>query len=378
MRQTKKLIAFVIFSCFGLSYGAEHDIEAITTIMDASEQQLDSIKLKYTYETFAIDNEGNREFVRGTFARKRSEGYVLLDEMRQIGKTWDSDKEPTGILRSYNGEVTRYFEHEKNDHGYHMAALHKQHNPRLYKSPKNPYYSIWRLNYKQPKFSDLLNDPNGMTKIQGEEVVDGLKTIRVNFKMAEGLMDCHLWLSPEKNYLPIKCIVYHKEYKEGKQRLQEIHWRKFKEFSGGIWYPMNIHLYYRHITVPTIVKIEEMDISPLTKEDFEFQFPAYTHVTDHVTGTSYVTTVPSENASREESPLEPSLSREREEVLHKYLQSSKTSNSEASNAIDAQDLRVSKANRKEEPNGVPYWMIMLAFLFAGVGIILIFVRKSNA
>jgi len=140
-----KLIALVIFLCFGISYGAEYDIKTITTIMDAYEKQMDSIKLKYSYESFAFidkegnhNKEGNRDLVKGTFAQKKSEGYVLLDERKQKGKTWDDDKEANGIARSYNGQITRYLEHEKNAHGYHIAALQKEHNPKLYKTRENP------------------------------------------------------------------------------------------------------------------------------------------------------------------------------------------------------------------------------------------------
>jgi hypothetical protein len=289
MYKKSTLIVLVIFSRFGISYGAEYDIKTITTMMDAYEKQLDSIKLKYSYESFPIDEEGNREFVKGTFAQKKSEGYVLLDEIKQIGKTWDNGKEPDGIVRSYNGKVTRYLEHEKNKHGYHMAALYEEHNPKLYLSIENPYYRVWGNNY-QNKFTDLLNDPNGMARLQGEEIVNGLKTIKINFKGGEGLLDYHLWLLQEKNYLPIKCIIYHKNYKDGKQRLQKIHWSEFKEVSSGIWYPMNIKMYLRDVNEPVTFKIEEMDISPLTKEDFEFEFPALTHVTDHIAGISYLTT----------------------------------------------------------------------------------------
>jgi len=42
MDKMSKLIALVIFSCFGISYGAEYDIKTITTIMDAYEKQIDS------------------------------------------------------------------------------------------------------------------------------------------------------------------------------------------------------------------------------------------------------------------------------------------------------------------------------------------------
>jgi hypothetical protein len=379
MDKISKLTALVIFSCLRISNGAEYDIKTITTIMDACEKQIDSIKLKYRYESPVNDKEGNREFVKGTFAQKKSEGYVLLDEIQQKGKTWDNDKEPEGIVRSYNGKITRYFEHEKNDRGHHMAALYEDHNPKLYKSRGNPYYNIWRPNYKNNTFSDKLNDPNSRAKIQGEELVDGLKTININFKEADGILDCHLWLLPDKNYLPKKLIVYHKKYKEAKHPLVVTHWSEFKEFPGGIWYPMNIKKYIRHLKVPTIFKTEEVDFSPLTKEDFEFKFPAFTHVTDHINGISYVTTTPLEQSGIEQTSLESSLSNEeKEEVLDKYLESGETNNSKDSNVIDSQVKLISQANLKEKSNEVPYWIIMLAFIFVGFGIFFVFTRTKKA
>ena len=383
MGKMNKLIALVIFSCFGISYGAEYDIKTITTIMDAYETQIDSIKLKYSYESFIIldkegkpNKEGTREFVKGSFAQKKSEGYVMLDEIAQKGKTWDNDKDPSGIARSYDGKITRYLEHEKNDHDYHMAALYEEHNPKLYKTRENPYYRVWGINYIH-KFTDLLNDPNGMAKIQGEELVNGLKAIKINFKIREdlGVFDCYLWLLPEKNYLPIKWI----NYKPDGGRLQEMHWSEFKEFAGGIWYPMNIKMYLQHIDNPVTFKIEEMDISPLTKEDFEFKFPAFTHVTDHLAGISYLTTMTMEQSGIEQAPLESSLSnKEKEEVLDKYLESSETTNSKDSDVIDAGVKLISQVNLKEKSTEVPYWTIMLAFIFVGVGIIFVFIRRKKA
>jgi len=374
MDKTIKLIAMVIFSCLGISYGAEYDLKTITTIMDAYEKQLDSIKLKYTC-TYPLDEQGNLEFVKGTFAQKESEGYVLLDEMSQTGKKWDDEKEVEGIARSYNGEVTMYLEHEKNDHDYHMAALYKNHNPKLYKTSENPYYRFYRVNYGA-KLTDLLNDPNQKTKILGEESIDGFKTIKISLNKAESRYIDYVWLLPEKNYLPIKYKITRAT--DGSTYWQ-IYWSEFKEFTGGIWLPGKIELYMEDISEPTTLKVEEMDISPLTKEDFEFKFPAFTHVTDHIAGISYLTTMPMEQSGIEQAPLESSLSsKEKEEVLDKYLEYSETTNSKDSDVIDAGVKLISTANLKEKSNEVPYWTIMLAFVFVGVGIIFVFTRRKKA
>jgi hypothetical protein len=167
-------------------------------------------------------------------------------------------------------------------------------------------------------------------------------------------------------------------------RQQETHWSDFKEFTGGIWYPMNIKMYLRDVNEPVTIKIEEMDISPLTKEDFEFKFPALTHVTDHIIGTSYLTTMPLEQSGIEQTPLESSLSnKEKEEVLDKYIEDS---NIEDSNTDNTEDFNItktdgksgSKPNIEEKTTKVPYWIIMLAFVFVVGAIIFVFTRRKKA
>jgi hypothetical protein len=374
MGKMSKLIALVIFSCFGVSYGAEYDIKMITIIMDAYEKQIDSIKLKYSYERF-LDKEGNREFVRGTFAQKLSEGYVLLDERSQKGRTWDEDRDTIGIARSYNGKITRYLEHEKTKHGYQQAALYENHNPKLYESGENPYYRFYRVNHAA-KLTDLLNDPNAMVNIQGEELVDGFRTIKISLKKKASLFQRYVWLLPEKNYLPIKYKIVRTA--DGSNYWQ-INWSEFKEFAGDIWFPGRMELYFGDINEPTTLKVEEMDISPLTKEDFEFTFPAFTHVTDHIAGTSYLTTIPMEQSGIEQTPLESSLSnKEKEKVLDKYLESSETTNIKDSDAIDADVKPGSKANLKEKSAGVSYWIILLVSILIVPGIICVFTRRQKA
>lgn len=373
MDKTIKLIALVIFSCLGISYGADYDLKTITTIMDAYEKQLDSIKLKYTC-TFPLDEQGNLEIVKGTFAQKESEGYVLLDERKQIGKTWDDNKEVEGIARSYNGEITRYLEHEKNDHDYHMAALYKNHNPKLYKTNENPYYRFYRVN--DGKLSDTLNNPNLKIKILGEESIDGFKTIKISLKEAESRNIDYVWLLPEKNYLPIKYEITRAT--DGSTYWQ-IYWSEFKEFAGGIWAPGRMELSFGDVSGPTTITVDEMDLSPLTKEDFEFKFPAMTHVTDHLIGQSYLTTATMEQSGIEQTPLESSLSNvEREEVLDKYLESSETTNSKDSDVIDEGVKPGSKPNLEGKSTEVPYWTIMLAFIFVGIGILFVFKRRIKA
>ncbi|NQU64226.1 MAG: hypothetical protein HQ517_08090, partial [SAR324 cluster bacterium] len=142
-----KLMVLVILSFSGLSYSSQTDIKTIAAMMDAYEKQIDSIKLKYSYETPVKKRDGNRVLAKGAFAQKQSEGYILLDEISQRGKTWDDDKADSGdLVRSYNGQITRYLEHNKNKSGHYMAALYENHNPKLYLSARNPYHRVWGSN----------------------------------------------------------------------------------------------------------------------------------------------------------------------------------------------------------------------------------------
>ena len=72
MNNICKYFLLVLFSCFNISNGIQYDIKTIATIMDAYEKQLDSIKFKYSYESYLVDKQGNRELLKGTFAQKIS------------------------------------------------------------------------------------------------------------------------------------------------------------------------------------------------------------------------------------------------------------------------------------------------------------------
>ncbi len=197
-------------------------------------------------------------------------------------------------------------------------------------------------------------------------------------KTKDGPSVRYLWLLPEKNYLPIKFIVTHT--KDG-SNFWQLDWSEYKKLADGVWFPGKIENRHEGRRA-SLIKVEEVDISPLTKEDFEFKFPAFTHVTDHIAGVSYLTTMTLEQSGLEQTPLESSLSnKEKEEVLDKYLESSETTNSKDSDVVDADVKLRSKANLKEKSSEVPYWpywTIMVAFICVGVGLIFVFTRRKKA
>lgn len=284
-----KIIALVILSFSGILYGTEHDIKTITAMMDAYEKQLDSIKLKYICK-YPTDEQGIFEMVKGAFAQNKSKGYILLNERRQTGKAWDDNKEAVdgGLIRSYNGQITRYLEHEKNRNGHYMAALYKNHNLKLYKTNGNPYYRFYRVNYVT-KLTYLLSDPNAIVKIQGREIIEDQNAIKISVQKKDTDFDSYIWLLPEKNYLPIR---YKTINNTDGSLFWQMNWSEYKKLNSDIWFPMYIENYFGDVENPTTIRTEEIDISPLTKEDFKFEFPPLTHVTDELLGTSYLTELP--------------------------------------------------------------------------------------
>lgn len=346
-------------------YAQEYDIGTIIAVMDAYEQQVDSVKLTYSCTT-CREPDGSREFTKGVFARKPSDGYVLLNEKRQQGTEWDETKEAEGILRAFDGEITRYFEHHTNKHGYHTGDLRRQHNPQFYTTRENPYLRLWGVNYKT-RFTDLLRDPNAMPTVKRGETIDGFNTLEVAFKSYDGSYDNHLWLLPEKNYLPVK--LHSSRVTDGR-RICDMYWGDYKRFAGNIWHPMEIKLYVRDSEQPTIMRTEEIDFTPLTKQDFQFEFPPNTHVTDHVGGASYLTTPTEEQRHRELDAVADSLTNaEKEKVLDQYVEASKSDGTEDLDGAETGVLSGHVANI-DNTTAIPrYWVIILAFGIVGGGIL---------
>jgi hypothetical protein len=162
-------------------------------------------------------------------------------------------------------------------------------------------------------------------------------------------------------------------------RLQEMHWSDFKECAGGIWYPMNIQMYLRDVEAPVVFRIEEIDTSPLSKQDFEFTFPPFTHVTDHILGTSYLTTPTIEQSGLEDALAEaPVSSEEKEEVLDRYLASSRATHSRGSDVNDAAAVPLSRAALRDRSYRVAYGTIVLVCVLAGTVAIYVFRRRKRA
>jgi len=325
MDKKKYLAVLSIVILTGIARSAEHDVKQIATLMDAYEKQVDSIKVKYTYK-FPSAEQGVYRITKGVFAQKRSEGFILLDEKEQISKAWDDDRESTGYVRSYNGEVTRYFEHETNDHGYHMAAVHKVHNQQLYKTSRNPFFYVYRLNHKLT-IAELLNTPDVSAEIVGEEEVDGVMAVKMSIQRPGSKVTEWLWLLPEKNYLPVRYrapLTF-----EGEDIYWQMDWSDFKESDNGTVFPWKIESRFSDVAEPTIIEVDEVDFSSLTKEDFEFAFPPLTHVTDHVLGTKYLTTptVEMEMSRVKESVAAQSSANndDKEALLDKYVEKGKAS-----------------------------------------------------
>jgi len=281
---------FYLFFICSFTYGLnlEQDVISIAKLMDAYDKRLDSIKLEFSYKSL-LNKDKSRFFIDGSYARKLSEGCELYDHKNYRGPSCDEKKFVSGLASSFDGVNTWYLGHKKNKHGYYMAAISPEYAGRNLKSQENPYYMIWYYTPKH-KFSELLTDPEAQPKIQEEEIVDGLQCIKINFQAGSGFYDCNIWVSPEKNYLPVKFTIYTAENKE---LFFTREWKEFKKLPDGSWFPMRIIITGKDRNNPSEFIVKNIDISPLTREDFRLEFPDFTHVTDHVAGISYVTAEPS-------------------------------------------------------------------------------------
>jgi hypothetical protein len=354
----------------------KYTVESIIKLMNAYEEQLDSFKLEYEYIGYA-DTQGSREFEEGSFARKASEGYVLNDFIKYAGKTYDDKKYVEGIGAAFNGQSTWYLEHEKNKNGYYMGAVFDGLVGNHFKSFNNPHYRIWYFNYKN-KFSDNLANPEGKAKIQKTELIDGVETIQINYKAASGFYDCNIWVSPERNFMPIKYEHYRTDTGELSWTTK---WENFKKLSNGMWYPMRIAMTGKDAANPAVITVKRMDVTPLSKDDFVIKFPEFTHVTDHVAGISYVTTQPTTSSVDFDNINNEAIngnidSRKKESILDMYAGGQAIAKTKQDiNSVHEETLQVAEnqANVNNNRNKALYIglaLLVLSCLVVVVGVII--------
>ena len=147
----------------------------------------------------------------------------------------------------------------------------------------DPVSNIWNLGKKS--LADFIKENKETFQIgQEKEIIDGISTIKLEGSFGDGTFTTKLWISPQRNYLPIKKQIYNT--KDGKL-MSETVLSNLVQLPNGLWFPKSIHFGSPDPNWAIYQENSNISIAPIPKDFFTPDFPTDTDVYDEILGINY-------------------------------------------------------------------------------------------
>jgi len=359
------------------------DINDIADVLEASESQLPDIKIKYTFTYYGSDNGKDMFKVMdfGTYACKKPEGLIMIDKAQNKFDTTGNSNVISDLCASFNGKTTYYLNRKKRTHGIMMANIEPGYTQTLIDEIDNPDWSIWRIG--RTHISDLLKKYSAKIQTVTEENFQDIKTVKLQCDINDNSTGFTLWISPEKDFLPIKYQLFEKE--SGRIFLERTLHDIF-QLDNGRWYPRKIITGEGKYAL--CMTVDEIDTNTIPSEFFTLEFPPNTHVTDHIVGITYMInpTIPGFGIDNDILlSSEKDYPKNAEKVLDSYLKNDVCSPKETTEthesheyqiAYDDSDAKNTEKAEEKHINNKYFYIVAVPLLCVAISIIIFTIKKN--
>lgn len=299
-------IVFAFLQCLLCTFTAiasttSHSVDTIAEGLLAGEAQFTNLRLEYTeYITSGRNwNDPNKpsRTIEAVYAQKSvmtQEGHKRLRYLvRKVYVVDPNTKQSTLVddtLRSFDGEATKilYMKVKSPEpmKGYILAGYDPNHFP---SHDMDPHTKIWYVANK--RLGSILRENKNTFHIENEsELLDGISTVKLVGTISDGKFTMKLWVSPERNFLPLKCQVM----QTGGRLLSETAVYKPVQLPNGMWYPNIVRSPADPPGAPNpayvhTYNISKISIDSIPEDFFRPAFPPNTRVLDDILKVTYTT-----------------------------------------------------------------------------------------
>jgi hypothetical protein len=278
-----------------------YTVDAIAEGLLAAEAQLTDLRLDYAF-THRAWNEpnGSKLVTEATYAHKTSEQIPQrLRYLERITFVVDPNGEHTSlredILASFNGQATTTINRVVESGELMRAFIQPGYDSKWFGSyDPDPHTKIWYYG-SEILLGDIVKRYKNKFHIESEfEVVDGISTIKLTGTWTDPYngveFTMKLWVSPERNFLPLKWQVI----REDGKMLSETALYNLVRLPNGMWYPKTIRSpadppAILNPRIAHIYNISEISIEPVPQDFFTPKFAPNTRVHDGILNITYTT-----------------------------------------------------------------------------------------
>jgi len=263
-----------------------YTVDSIAEGLLVSAAKFTNLRLDYTFTYYGAgtDPNGPRLIVNAVYMQKSLENQKASKCLRYLDHQafWvDPNKEQMALaedkLVSFDGQATTSLDRKPESGKLMEGYIINGYDPNHFSSFMLPHTEIW---YFPPSMllGDFINKNRDGFYIESEsEVLEGISTI----KLVGTWIDPHnersftmkLWVSPQRNFLPMK-----KQVIVGGRMRTEIALYDLVQLPNGMWYPKTVRFPAEPSGIPDvrlfkIYDISEILIEPIPEGFFKPEFP---------------------------------------------------------------------------------------------------------
>jgi len=281
------LLVFFLFVNFGLAAEQMLTVDAMAEGLSAGEAAFTNLQFEYVSQ-WQIRLENGQDVIHrieGTYAKKLS-GALRYQDLKF--SRINADNGDVNIISdgraSYDGNATYVLDRNvragKPKHGY----VRPGYDPNQFSNMNLvPHAHIWI--YGKKSLASIIRQNKGTFQVeQATEMIEGIPTAKLTGVIANGAFMMKLWISPERNFMPLKRQII--LVKDGKL-MQEMVLSNLVQLPNGLWFPKSIRFGSPDPQWASYQEISKISIDPIPEKIFTPEFPADTEVVDEVLGLRY-------------------------------------------------------------------------------------------
>jgi len=279
-----------------------HSIDTIAEGLSAAEAQFTDLRIDYMTSRRNW-REPNNQYYRTQclYAHKIIQTQGKNNRLRYIHlKTSlvDPNAKSTELLEdtltSFDGEKTVWVYKRKED-----GQLMKGFEGVIFSGYVSKYFSSFNIDphrkiwyFAEKPIGELLRKYKDTFQIVNEnEMINDIPTVKLVGQISDGKVTMTLWVSPERNFLPMKTQL---AKTGGEKLIMGTILLDLIKLPNGLWYPKKIQSPEVPLTDPApeyflIYEITKISTEPISEKFFIPEFPPNTHVFDDILKVSYTT-----------------------------------------------------------------------------------------
>jgi hypothetical protein len=277
---------------------AEEQILTVDNVVErlsSSEAAFNDLRLEYVshwrepnQKDGSHNNIDSNVFMRieATYAQKRPGLRYLEKKYYRINTDTGEITVYADDIVSYDGNATYILDKNIRPGKTKRGSVRPGYEPNWFSGLYiDPYTNIWTFGSGKKSLASKIRENKGTFRIeQGIESLEGVPTIKLVGTISSGLITKKVWVSPERDFLPLKSQTFRGD---NGRLLSDMVLSDLVQLPNGLWFPKSICIGSLDPEWAWYQEITKISVDSIPVGFFALEFPKGTEVVDDILGIRY-------------------------------------------------------------------------------------------